>query len=65
MRIFVTVFISILILCCNRSYAEDGNVNWDKIESRLYLDLKTQFPDITEAEIEQTIGYTYIKSDSQ
>ena len=60
---WVIVSLSIVSICLAKDSKE--NVDWDKIEHRLYPDLKAKYPDKSEAEIEQTIGHALLYSDNQ
>jgi len=48
------------------SFAEESeSVDWDKIEAALYVQVKIDHPDKSDAEIHQVVGYALLKTDNQ
>lgn len=63
----VRLLIFILLLCIPViSFAEEKeSVDWDKVETALYVQLKSENPEKTDAEIHQAVGYGLLRSDNQ
>ena len=62
----ITTFLALIVIFCSSTVAQDSKttVDWDKIESRLFNELKSQGGK-SDAEIHQAIGYALLEADNQ